>query len=255
MDKKKTKRLLKKKRQQQEKTRKYYDDPYIVDLHNNGVNYLVLSPKTMPKEINHWRKTQAVMSTRLKASKPTSRMNLYDFKNNYVKISGLVSDIIVDFDHADDIKHSNSRILIENPTLEMVYNEFGKTDYFKLIDSHIWVNLSDIAYCNERFNSQYVSIGDIIYISAKIIEYQGLGDYGLRGAKYGLSEVQIAESGMYVEELKTGDALIRSDYPRGKDWIIHLNRHIPKDNEIGYLIEHMTVKPSLYPSYRERMNL
>lgn len=251
--KKNAKRLLHRKKYGVNTKDYHYDDSFIADF--NGKDYVVLDSRTKPEEINNWRITQAIVATKTKFTEPSSRMILQEHVGEIVTISGLVSDIVIDFKHTQS-NENQSRILIEHPILEFAHTKMGNKYYFKNIDSHIWLKTSEIKYCNAKRDEQRISIGDIIYISAEITEYRGRGDYNVFGQKYGLKEIQVFESGVLVVNKKSKSTAfpIRSDYPRGDDWIMYLKRHQPRnENEPRYLVEYYRLQKSKYPTYLERM--
>ena len=254
-NKRKAKQLLHQKKHSTTIKKVHYDDSFIADF--TGKEYVILDNRTKPKDINNWRITQAMIATKTKFTDSSSRMILQEHVGEIVTISGIVSDIVIDFKNTQNNKNQ-SRILIEHPILEFAHTKMGNKYYFKNIDSHIWLKTGEIKYCNAKRDEQKISIGDIIYISAEITEYRGRGDYNIFGQKYGLKEIQVLESGMIVfnKKITNKKYYIRSDYPRGDDWIMCLFRHKPQNNnELNYLVEHYRLQESQYPTYLERSQI
>lgn len=209
----------------------------------------VLPDAVSPHIINDVRVIQAQYLTQRQLSAPSSRMVLHEFNDSdtFLQIDGLVSDIEV-----CEKKPSFSRLLIEYPTITGVGSKAldrvrGVRGGEKSIDSHIWICLDDLTFVLSR-DSIKVSIGDNIRFFATVKTYRGRGDYAMKGYKYGLTEIGIVDSGIYTYHQNDRSTVrCRNNYPRGKDWVVSA-----ENLEDGKKI---MVQKSLYPSYRERMNI
>ncbi len=198
-----------------------------------------------PSVINRIRVIQAQYLTQRKLSAPSSRMSLYEFDdpNSILQIQGLVSDIEVNKN-----KPMYSKLLIEYPTVCGVFDsrtqKTKRLSNKKPFDSHVWISLNDFLG-ETSYGSSKISIGDNIQFTARVKAYHGRGDYAMKGYKYGLTDITVFHSGIYTY-LPTDRRILncRSNYPRGNDWVVSISTS-------GKLIS-FSVRPSIYPSYRER---
>lgn len=209
---------------------------------NWGEKQHVFPNDVSPRMLNELRKMQAKYLTESKLSKPSSRMVLQEYENEALHVCGLVSDIVIDKNN-DEL----TRLLIEYPTITAVTSDFSQSrEEDKRIDSHIWIYLRDFV---PPKHGMKISIGDNVSFFAHVSCYRGKGDYSVRGYKYGLTDIAIVNSGIYTfprhEAHDVYNVSIRSDYPRGDDWVVSVKKY-----EKGWAV---TSKASQYPSYKERM--
>jgi len=256
-NKKQLKQLIKKRNKKQtSKKRKMTMNNYVI---SKGKQESFLLDRRIPvDEINKFRQIQAMIFTQKSPSPQSSRMILSTFDDKDVLlITGIVSDIVIDTkyhpnEEASDSSQNHTRILIENPYIDVAQTKFGKQRINRQLDSHIWLYTKDIQYINPQADQLTVSVGDFIAIYATVKQYRGTGDYGKITTKFGLKEIQILGSGMNVQYKE--NARILSDYPREGDWILKVFRDY-ENKDCSYLIRKMTYKESIYPSYLDRFKL
>lgn len=209
---------------------------------NWGEKQHVFPNDVSPATLNKLRKLQAEYLTESKLSNPSSRMMLQEYENESLHVCGLVSDIVID-KNQDEL----TRLLIEYPTITAVASSFScPQETNKRIDSHIWIYLRDFTPPKHDLK---ISIGDNISFFAHVSCYRGKGDYSVRGYKYGLTDISVINSGIYTfpkhEPHTPYNVTIRSDYPRGDDWVVSIKKC--KDG-----LE-ISSQPSQYASYKERL--
>lgn len=255
--KRKEKNILKKRKKKQlrkirrDKRKRISPDEFLEKVRTDMQKWkwnerqFILPCDMTPAIINQVRIIQAQYLTQRRLSAPSSRMVLHEFDdpNSFLQIDGLVSDIEV-----NKTTPMYSKLLIEYPTITGIgdMRTHRIQNFKKNVDSHIWISLND--FIEETAHSSYkISIGDNIRFIARVKTYHGRGDYAMKGYKYGLTDIAVLYSGIYTY-LPTDRRILncRSNYPRGNDWVVSVST--------SGKLSSFSVRPSIYPSYRERKN-
>ena len=207
--------------------------------------FLVLTKKQAKYEhlLNVYRMEIAHTITNRALSNPSSRALLSEYEGDEIVLTGIISDF--EYNEKTPLK---SRILLENPVLQafingnMIYN-LPKNKY---VDSHIWVSMNKMGSAKKITT---LSIGDIVKLQANLKIYRGVGDYGIKSDKYGLENIMIISNGVPYEA--DGKIELKDNYNHHGDWVAKMYNRGVKD---GQMIIDYDIKPSVHPSYQERMN-
>lgn len=182
---------------------------------------------------------------------PISRIMLMDY--DYVKVSGLVADVKVVYDHQHQ---AHASLLIDRPFIIRAEVNQRMVDVNKPLDSHIWIFCDDaVGYDTRMLTKPIISIGDFILINANIKTYRGHTDNrGHYGFKYGLGKFSILGCGLILKHKRKKHMRLCSLLPRGNDWVIRYTRiGTNSDPSNEYVRPKYKIRPSQYPSYYERI--